>query len=99
MSYVHYWPVGTTNDIRLSLTRAQICQALLADWLPTLPFAASRSVIGWPNYLITAESSVTHPYLYLESIAGWSDRQWKGVLSWMIGIAGTRRVLDTEKYV
>lgn len=99
MSYVHYWPVGTVNDIRLPLTRAQICRDLLADWLPTLPFSASRSVLGWPYYLITAETGVTFPYLYLERVAGWSDRQWKGVLSWMLGIAGTRGVLHNEGYV
>lgn len=98
MSYVHYWPVGSTNDIHLSLTLAQICRALLADWLPTLPFSASRGVLSWPYYLIVADTGVPR-YLYLESIAGWSDRQWKMVLSWMLGVAGTRRVLDEEQYV
>lgn len=99
MPCVRYWPVGTTNDTTLPLTTDQICQVLLADWLPTLPFAASRSVLGWPNYLITADPGRSPSYLYLESVAGWSDRQWKGVLSWMLGIAGTRRVLDNEGYV
>lgn len=99
MSCVQYWPVGTASDSRLSMTPAQICQALLADWLPTLPFAASRSVLGWPFFLVASEPGVPIPYLCIESMAGWSDRQWKGVLSWMFGIAGTRRVLDTEGYV
>jgi hypothetical protein len=99
MSKVEYWAVGRANSVPLSLTQAEISRALIADWLPTLSFAASRSVLGWPYYLLDVESGAIHPYLVLKSIAGWSDRQWKGVLSWMIGIAGTRRVLNEEKYV
>jgi len=99
MPFVHYWPVGFTKDIPLSMTPAQICQALLADWLPSLPFSASRSVMGWPFYLIKRRSRAKIPYLYLDPISGWSDRQWKGVLSWMLGVAGTRRVLAEEKYI
>lgn len=97
MPFVQYWPVGSSNDTVLSLTQAEISRALVADWLPTLPFASSRSVLGWPYHILEVENSTTHPYLTLKSIAGLSDRQWKGVLSWMFGIAGTRRILRKER--
>jgi hypothetical protein len=97
MSCLQYWPVGSLNDVSLSLTQADICRFLVADWLPTLPFAVSRSVLGWPYYLLSVDPG-TKQYLILNPLAGWTERQWKVMLSWMIGIAGTRRVLAEEQY-
>jgi hypothetical protein len=95
---VQYWPVGSAREATLTLNPANISNFLLADWLPDLPFSLSQSVIGWPQYLIEAETGTTNQYLYLNRIAGWSDRQWKSILSWMIGVAATRRVLKEEGY-
>ena len=83
LSFVQFWPVGSSNDTPLSLTQSDISRFLLADWLPTLPVSISRSVMGWPQYLIEAETGSSTPYLFLSQVAGWSERQWKGVLSWM----------------
>jgi len=90
MPYVQYWAIGNHNEASLSWTQAEISSALVADWLPALPFSASRSVLGWPHHLIRVQGGLVHPYLALESFAGYCERQWKGVLSWMLGIAGTR---------
>ena len=99
MSSVQYWSVGSSKPSNLSLTHADISRFLLSDWLPDLPVSISRSVIGWPYYLVQTEAGTSTPYLFLSRIAGGSDRQWKGVLSWMLGVAGTRRVLDDEQYI
>jgi hypothetical protein len=40
----------------------------------------------------------THEHLSVRERAGRSERQWKGVLSWMLGVAGTRHVLAREGY-
>jgi hypothetical protein len=99
MPCAQYWRVGRSNDTILPLTQAEISRALVADWLPTLPFVSSRNVLGWPYYIFDVERGANYSYWILRSIAGLSDRQWKGVLSWMLGIAGTRRVLGEERYI
>jgi hypothetical protein len=98
VSVVQYWPVGSTSDTTLTLIQGDISRFLLTDWLPDLPVSISQSIMGWPQYLIEVETGVPRPYLYLSRIAGWSERQWKVVLSWMLGVVGTRRVLANENY-
>ena len=97
MPYVQYWSIGNQAQTSLSLTQAEIADALVADWLPSFPVAASRSILGWPHFLIEIDS--INSYLALKSMTGWSDRQWKGVLSWMLGVAGTRKILGEEGYI
>jgi hypothetical protein len=99
MPYVQYWAIGNNIEASLPWTQAEISAAIVADWLPALPFSASRSVLGWPHHLISVQGGLVRPYLVLESFAGYCERQWKGVLSWMLGIAGTRKVLSEEGYI
>jgi hypothetical protein len=99
MPLVQYWAIGNHNEASLPWTQAEICAAIVADWLPALPFSASRSVLGWPHYLISVQGGLVHRYLVLQSFAGYCERQWKGVLSWMLEIAGTRRLLSEEGYI
>lgn len=91
--FVEFWGVGETAVSALPMTRAHICSHLLADWVPSFPASVSSSFVGWPQFLIEDVSSNGQDFLALRSEAGRSERQWKGVLSWMIGVAGTRHVL------
>ncbi len=97
MSYAQYWGVGQRDDCPLRLTQAGICQALILDWCPLLPVSLGSSFMGWPHHLLELDNG-NPPYLTLRSIAGLGDRQWKGVLSWMLGISGTRKVIAEEGY-
>jgi hypothetical protein len=98
MSLIEYWPCDNRVCQDLSLTQAEVSDALMLDWLPTFPFPTSRNFLGWPYYLLQEENQASR-YLVLEPIAGLSDKQWKGFLSWMLGIAGTRKVLKDEGYI
>jgi len=99
MSEVMYWPIGRSIEVPLRFSLAEVCRFLVSDWLPTLPLATAQSIFGWPFFLIRLEQgSSSSNYWVMEPLGGWSDRQWKGVLSWMIGIAGTRKVLNEEQY-
>jgi len=93
-----YWAVAATSPIHVPLTPADISKHLLQDWMPSLPASVGESFIGWPPHLLTAEQYKGMDVLCLRDRAGATERQWKGFLSWMLGIAGTRHVLRREGY-
>lgn len=80
------------------MTVGDISSHLLADWIPSLPPSVSPSFIGWPPFLIQLGTLNGNDVLVLRSDAARSERQWKGFLSWMLGVAGTRHVLASDGY-
>lgn len=96
--FVQYWPVGTTSAESLPMTTGDVSGHLLADWIPSFPAALGASFLGWPQFLITTVTQRSKLFLTLASVTGSTERQWKGVLSWMLGVAGARHVLQSEGY-
>ncbi len=95
---VESWAVGAASSVHLPMTTGDISGHLLADWIPSFPMALSSSFIGWPSFLIETVSVQKHDFLTLAPATGTSERQWKGVLSWMLGVAGARHMLAAEGY-
>jgi hypothetical protein len=95
---VEYWCVGGTTVQYLPMTLGDVSGHLAADWVPSLPAVVGTSFVGWPPFLLESNFSGAHELLGLRAIARRSDRQWKSVLSWMLGVAGARHVLDSEGY-
>jgi len=54
--------------------------------------------MGWPLSLVETTTIGDNEVLSLRERAGEADRQWKGVMSWMLGIVGTRRFLAHAEY-
>lgn len=96
--FMEYWGVGATTKSTLPMTVDNVSSHLIADWIPALPAAIGSSFIGWPPYLIEVIKFEGRDLLTLRRETGRTERQWKGVLSWMLGIAGTRQVLASEQY-
>lgn len=96
--FVEFWNVGAQAAFNLPMTSQDICSHLLTDWIPSIPSNVSSSFVGWPPFLINTISLNGIDFLTLQKETGRSERQWKGVLSWMLGIAGTRQVLGYEGY-
>jgi hypothetical protein len=71
---------------------------LAADWLPSLPPAVAPSLIGWPSFLLESVQIEGDNVLALRDQAGHCERQWKSVVSWMLGVAGTRHFLKNEGF-
>lgn len=72
---------------------------LAVDWVPSLPPADGTAFMGWPPFLIENLPSYSNTtFLALRDRAARSDRQWKGVLSWMLGVAGARQFLRRDGY-
>jgi hypothetical protein len=98
-TFIEFWGVGATVAAAQPMTTADISAHLLADWMPWLPPSASTSFLGWPPFLIKVLTLNGNDYLALREEAGLTERQWKGVLSWMLGVAGTRQtLLNLERY-
>lgn len=96
--FVLHWGVGAATPSSLPMTVSHVCSHLLADWVPSLPASVSSSFVGWPPFLIQPVSVDGAEFLALRGEAERSDRQWKGVLSWMLGVAGARHFLESERY-
>lgn len=96
--HVQYWKVGAQTATDLALTTSEVSGHLLEDWVPSLPAKVSSAFVGWPPFLTERVRVARQNYLAMHARAGRSDRQWKGVLSWMMGVAGTRHILADEGY-
>ena len=94
--FVDYWAVGSTEVLPLAMTTADVSKHLAADWVPSVAPNVKALFVGWPPYLLQLASSSGVQRLCLDTATGRTERQWKGVLSWMLGIAGTRHVLQSK---
>lgn len=90
--------MGQTSSTLLLLTPAAISGHLLSDWLPSVPAPLGTSFMGWPQFLLELTPFKGTNVLALRNDTGRSERQWKSVMSWMLGVAATRRFLETEGY-
>lgn len=95
---VRYWGVGASTPSNLPMTTSDVSGQLAVDWVPSLPASVSSSFVGWPPYLIQLVNIDGSDFLALGGEAGRTERQWKGVLSWMLGVAGARHLLESEGY-
>ena len=96
--FVQFWGVGLSAPSPLAMTPGDVSNHLVADWIPSLPVSLSSSFIGWPPFLLETSPFDGYDVLTISQSAGRSERQWKSVLSWMLGVAGTRHVLVAEGY-
>ncbi len=97
-THVEYWGVGAAASASVPLAHGTISAHLLAAWVPSLAPAVATSFLGWPQYLTEAATIGGVDYLALTAAAGQSERQWKAILSWMMGVAGARQFLAMEGY-
>jgi hypothetical protein len=97
--FVEFWDVGATQSSLLAMDAADVSNHLVADWIPSLPVNLSASFIGWPPILLETVLFDGQGVLSICRAAGRSERQWKSVLSWMLGVAGTRHFLARDGYV
>ncbi|MBO7778459.1 hypothetical protein, partial [Burkholderia pseudomallei] len=80
------------------LTPAEVAAHLVSDWIPSLPSVSAVDLMGWPQYLLKEVGHSHSPYLAIDEQVSACERQWKGVMSWMLGVACARKVLSEEGY-
>jgi len=95
---VRYIPIAGKNDQALPLTTQDVSNFLLADWLPNLPFPVAPSFFGWPAHILVQSTSDKVDYLTIHPAICQTERQWKSMVSWMLGVAGARKVLSELGY-
>jgi hypothetical protein len=96
--HVQFWSVGSNSMSPLPMSQNNISEHLMEDWVPSLPVGVSSSFMGWPTFLTEGANIQPLDFLTLRQEVGRTERQWKGFLSWMLGVAGTRHVLAQEGY-
>ena len=97
-TFVDLWRVGNPSPERYDFTTEDVSAHLLDDWCPWLPVAVGSSFMGWPPYLLSGPAPWAATRLSLIEQARGSERQWKSVLSWMLGVAGARHYLERDLY-
>lgn len=98
MVVAEFWPVGGTVSVTIPMCADDVCGHVLSDWVPSLPASVGASFVGWPKFLLQQCPMNGQDFLALRVETGRSERQWKSVLSWMLGVAGARHVLGREGY-
>src|SRR5215831_7407365 len=96
--FVEFWDVESAASTPLPMTVDDVSFHLALDWVPSLPPADGTAFMGWPPFLIEDIQYNNSSFLALRQKAGRSERQWKSVLSWMLGVAGTRHFLRRKGY-
>ncbi len=96
--HVHYWAVGQRTPAPLPLTLDSVSGYLVEDWVPSIVPPPGSSFIGWPASLIRSEDVDGTEHWSLDPVLGKTERQWKSVISWMLGVAGARHLLAHEGY-
>ncbi|HET7463005.1 MAG TPA: hypothetical protein VFJ82_17260, partial [Longimicrobium sp.] len=95
---VHYWPVGIRSAQPLPLSHDQIAGMLLQDWAPLNAPPPASALFGWPAHLIQAQSDRGTFYWEMREELASTERQWKRVIAWMLGVVGARHLLAEEGY-
>jgi hypothetical protein len=94
LPYVEVWKAGERWPTRLHMGWQTVASHLLSDWLPSVPVGQSASFFGWPKRLLVQHYGM----LTLSEQVQTTERQWKGMISWMLGVAGTRFYLTEDGY-
>ena len=98
LTHIEYWPVGSTASSYIPASVDEISAHLMDDWAPSLPIATGATFMGWPSFLLSPLTFNNLECLRLHDRTATTERQWKGVMSWMLGVAVARHILKIEKY-
>lgn len=91
---VYVLKVGSMMAEPIALTPHDVSAQLISDWLPGVPAGQGTDFMGWPNRLLFDQ----YGQLCLSDIVVQTERQWKGMISWMLGVAGARIYLNDDRY-
>ena len=86
--------VGEQWPIRIRMSWQTVASHLLSDWLPSVPVGQAASFFGWPTRLLLQRYGT----LTLSEQVQATERQWKAMISWMLGVAGARFYLTEDRY-
>jgi hypothetical protein len=98
MTVARYWPVGATTETTIPFTPKAMSDHLMQDWIPKVPSLGGHLLMGWPSILTEPYTAIGTDYLALKDSARETERQWKGFMSWMLGVCGARQVCAAEGY-
>jgi hypothetical protein len=89
-----YYPVGSSTPVSESVSALELAKYIASDWMPGVPPESQ-------NALATVLRSVLRPVGARWCVSpdlAFTDRQWKGTTSWILGVAFARFVIEKESY-
>jgi hypothetical protein len=96
--HIQFLDVGSRDTEFLPCTKENLASELTHDLLPTFAVSSPIAYLGWPIQLLEVNRFGDTECLSVHPILENSDRQWKGFVSWMLGVAGARVVLKHMGY-
>lgn len=96
--YFQYYPVGESTVKKESVTDLEIASYIATEWFPNVPYSVINGfaeVIG--NVLMPIRKG-SSTFWHVNPDLAITDRQWKGMTSWIVGVAFTRFVIESEGY-
>lgn len=95
---IQFLDVGKKTVTYFPCTQEDLSSELIRDWLPSFAVSSPIAYLGWPMQLLEEKSLDKHQCLCIHPKVATSDRQWKGFVSWMLGVAGARVALKKMGY-
>lgn len=96
--HVRYQRIDPPDQEWVPLTRSQMSNYLVEDWLPGGHPVAHTDLFGWLTGVIEERTTPEGTYWTVARRLHSTERQWKGVVSWMLGIIGARFLMADEGY-
>lgn len=90
-----------TNDDRKTdsiVSDIAIASYIGTEWMPGVPDSVIDSMTAVIGNLLTTASFSGRDFWVINSELAGADRQWKGMTSWILGVAFTRHILTLEGY-
>lgn len=93
-----YWPIGGNVRSFLPVSMAELAGNIATDWLPTRPSAVSTGMTDLLGEVLYEEQfAVNRRWIVNRQLTG-MDRQWRGVTSYICGVAFCRKIAEILGY-
>ncbi|RIK33488.1 MAG: hypothetical protein DCC55_34855 [Chloroflexi bacterium] len=96
--YFDYFPAGSSTPKRVKITEVELAKYIATDWMPGLPITIMNGFADVLRGVLETEEIQHHDYWCVNQDLASTDRQWKGMTSWILGVAFARFTVESEGY-
>ena len=97
--HYHYYAIGSSSPRVESVPLIDLAKYIMTEWLPVITRPAVDGMTDLLNTILVREKLEGGRYFWcMNQELSFADRQWKGMTSWIIGVALARHVAEMEGY-
>jgi hypothetical protein len=93
-----YHGIGSTGSRRIPVQAIELATNIITDWMPGAPNSLSRGFVDLLDNVVASHFIDGNHYWTLQPTAAHFEKQWKQVISWILGVAFCKKVVDIEGY-